>query len=98
MLDKLEQYRHYRKYLEPAYGEAAPDAVIDPAQAMDMERPTQARIKMNFETIAGLTDLWKNTYAFRRIMNISTVNLTVPSGEYQLPLRIYLPQGRAPSR
>ncbi len=21
MLDKLEQYRHYRKYLEPAYGE-----------------------------------------------------------------------------
>ena len=96
MLDKLEQYRHYRKYLEPAYGEAAPDAVIDPAQAMDMERPTQARIKMNFETIAGLTDLWKNTYAFRRIMNISTVNLTVPSGEYQLPLRIYLPQGEGP--
>ena len=64
----------YRKYLEPEYGEAAPDAVIDPSQEFDLEHPTEFRIRQNFETIAGLTALWKNCSCFKRIMTVRTVN------------------------
>ena len=41
----------YRKFLEPEYGEAAPDAIVEEPQNMDLEHPTEARICMNFETI-----------------------------------------------
>ena len=96
MTDKLEAYRHYRKYLEPEYGEAAPDAVVEIPQDMDMTHPTEARIKMNFETITGLTILWKDTFAFRRIMKIKTENTIVSCGDHDVPVRVYLPEGEGP--
>ena len=36
----MADYYHYRKYFQPEYGEAAPDAVIDPGQDFDLEHPT----------------------------------------------------------
>lgn len=96
MVDKLDGFRHYRKYFEPEYGEAAPDAIIETPQDMDMAHPTEARIKMNFETIAGLTAQWKDTFAFRRIMKIKTANIRIPCEDREIPARVYLPEGEGP--
>lgn len=92
----MDNYLHYRKYFEPEYGEAAPDALIMPAQSMDLEHPTESRIKMNFQTIAELTSQWQYCYCFHRIMSVKTVNTLVQNSEYDVPIRIYLPEGEGP--
>lgn len=89
-------YTHYRKYLQPEYGEAAPDAIIMPSQYMDLNHPTRDRIRMNFETIAELTAQWKNCYCYRHIMAVDTINTTIPTVEGPVPVRIYLPGGSGP--
>lgn len=86
----------YRKYLEPEYGEAAPDAVIDPSQDFDMEHPTEYRIRQNFETITLLTQYWQHTYCFPHIMQIRTVNTCIQKADHDIPVRIYLPEGEGP--
>lgn len=88
----------YRKYLEPEYGEAAPDAVIDPSQEFDLEHPTEFRIRQNFETIAGLTALWKNCSCFKRIMTVRTVNTFIQKPAHTIPVRVYLPAGEGPHK
>ncbi len=92
----MQDYKHYRKYLEPVYGEAAPDAVIDDTQVLDLEHPTESRIKMNFETITGLTLLWKNIFCFPKIMKVKTVNTVIHKTEHDIPVRVYCPEGEGP--
>lgn len=87
---------YYRKYFEPEYGEAAPDAIIDEPQEMDMEHPTQWRIKANFETMAALTNLFKPCFCYKPIMTIKTVNTVIQSADHEIPVRIYLPEGKGP--
>lgn len=91
---------YYRKLFEPNYGEAAPDAIIDVGSDVgcpfDMEHPTESRIRLNFETIARLTQEWKFTFCFPRLMRIQIENLTIDSEGYQLPVRIYKPEGTGP--
>ncbi len=91
---------YYRKFLEPEYGEAAPDAIIDTGSdvggAFDMEHPTEARIRQNFETIARLTQEWRYTFCFPRLMRIRIENLRIDSDGYSLPVRIYRPEGEGP--
>lgn len=92
----MADFLHYRKYLEPEYGEAAPDAVVPSPQSMDMEHPTEARISLNFKTIADLTNRWRDCFCFDKIMSVKTVNTAVPNDEYSVPIRIYLPEGEGP--
>lgn len=92
----MMDYKHYRKFLEPSYGEAAPDAVIDEGQEFDLEHPTECRIRMNFETITGLTLLWKNTYCFKHIMQVKTVNTVIHKQDHDIPVRVYCPEGEGP--
>lgn len=91
---------YYRKFLEPEYGEAAPDAIIDVGSDVgvpfDFEHPTESRIRQNFETIARLTQEWKFTFCFPRLMRIKIENLFIDSAGYQLPVRIYKPEGEGP--
>lgn len=91
---------YYRKFLEPEYGEAAPDAIIDVGSDVgvpfDIEHPTEARIRQNFETIARLTQEWKYTFCFPRLMRVKIENLFIDSDGYQLPVRIYKPEGNGP--
>ncbi len=91
---------YYRKFLEPEYGEAAPDAIIDVGSDVgapfDFEHPTESRIRQNFETIARLTQEWKYTFCFPRLMRIKIENLFIDSDGYQLPVRIYKPEGEGP--
>lgn len=92
----MADYYHYRKYFQPEYGEAAPDAVIDPGQDFDLEHPTEWRIRQNFETIAGLTLYWQHTYCFPQIMQVKTVNTDIDCGDHRVPVRIYRPEGEGP--
>lgn len=92
----MADYKHYRKYLQPVYGEAAPDAVIDENQVFDMEHPTECRIRMNFETITGLTLLWKNVHCFKYIMQVKTVNTFIHKDDHDIPVRVYCPEGEGP--
>ena len=91
---------YYRKLFEPKYGEAAPDAIIDVGSDvgsdLDMEHPTESRIRQNFETITLLTEKWRKVFCFPTLMRIATENLFIPSDGYSLPVRIYKPQGNGP--
>lgn len=87
---------YYRKYFEPEYGEAAPDAIIDEPQEMDMEHPTEWRIKANFETIAVLTSLFKPCFCYKPIMTVKTVNTVIRKEDHEIPVRVYLPEGEGP--
>lgn len=88
----------YRKFLEPEYGEAAPDAIVEEPQNMDLEHPTEARICMNFETIAALTNQWKSCFCFRKIMTVKTVNTFIQKEDHDIPVRVYLPEGEGPHK
>lgn len=94
----MVDYRHYRKFLEPEYGEAAPDAIIPEPQVMDMEHPSEARIRMNFETIAELTALWKPCFCYRHIMQVKTVNTQIHAEGRDIPVRLYLPENTAAAK
>lgn len=87
---------YYRKYLEPAYGEAAPYAIVDPSQDFDIEHPTEFRIRQNFETIAGLTQYWQHTFCFQHIMKVKTANTEIDCGDHRVPVRVYRPEGEGP--
>lgn len=92
----MADYLHYRKYLEPEYGEAAPYALVMPHDHMDMEHPTESRIYNNFLTVSSLTEYWKYCFCFEKIMLVKTVNTVVQNDEYSAPIRIYLPEGEGP--
>lgn len=91
---------YYRKLFEPEYGEAAPDAIIDVGSdvgvELDMEHPTESRIWQNFETITLLTEKWRKVFCFPKIMSIPIENLFIRSDDYDLPVRIYKPDGKGP--
>lgn len=83
---------YYRKYLQPEYGEASPEAIIDEPQEMDYERPQECRTRLNYETITELTELYKPCFCYKKIMEISTVNTFIHKEDHDIPIRIYLPQ------
>lgn len=86
----------YRKYFEPEYGEASPEAIIDEPQDMDLKHPTEWRIKANFETIAYLTNLFKPCFCYKRIMTIKTDNVLMHCEDHDVPVRVYIPEGEGP--
>lgn len=87
---------YYRKLFEPEYGEAAPDAVIDTGIDLDINNPTESRVWQNFETITTLTMQWKHLFCFPKLMKITTENRIIRAGDYDLPIRIYKPDGKGP--
>ncbi len=91
---------YYRKLFEPEYGEAAPDAIIDVGSdvgaGLDPLHPTESRVRLHFETITLLTEKWRKIFCFPTLMRIKTENLLIPSDGYNLPVRIYKPQGKGP--
>lgn len=86
----------YRKYLEPEYGEAAPECMIDEPQELDWEHPQEWRVRANFETIADLTALFKPCFCYPKLMTVRTENVQIHSKGHDIPVRIYLPEGNGP--
>ena len=87
----------FRLYKEPEYGQPRPEVSIDEPQLMDMENPTEWRIRENFKTIAELTGLWQKCNCFNPIMEIKITDVLMdrPDGA-KIPIRIYHPEGDGP--
>ena len=49
-----------------------------------------------FETIAALTNLFKPCFCYKPIMTVKTVNTVIQSADHEIPVRIYLPDGKKP--
>ena len=47
---------NYRKFMEPEYGEPAPEVIIYPSQEMDMEHLARWRKKNDYESVAEITE------------------------------------------
>jgi len=86
----------YRKYLEPAYGEPSPEAMIETPQRMDFENLAAWRHKTHLETIAHLTHLMKPCACYEPLMSISVVNTLIHKDSHDIPVRIYRPHGEGP--
>lgn len=58
----------YRKYLEPEYGEVAPEVEIMEPQAMDMEHKKEWRTKSNYESVAAMTAAYQRCNCYEKII------------------------------
>lgn len=81
----------YRKYMEPEYGEAAPEVYIMEPQTMDMDHIQEWRIKSNYESIAEMTKAYQKCRCYKDVMTVHTENVICKFGERHVPLRIYIP-------
>jgi acetyl esterase len=88
--------KDYRKYLEPDYGEVAPEVCIPAPEMIDLKNPALWRAKANYETIAALTALIKPCFCYEPIMTVRTTNHIMKRDGADIPVRVYHPEGEGP--
>lgn len=82
----------YRKYLEPAYGEVAPEVEIMVPQAMDMEHTSEWRAKSNLESIAAMTAAMSKCNCYPKLMSVKTEEIHLTLAGEDVRVKIYMPQ------
>lgn len=82
----------FRKYLEPDYGEVAPEVEIMTPQCMDMNHTEEWRIKNNYESVAAMTLAYQKCNCYEKIMKILTKDIRIPVEEGDMNVRIYIPE------
>lgn len=85
----------YRKYLEPEYGEVAPEVEVMEPQAMDLEHTKVWRAKSNYESIAAMTAAFQKCNCYEKVMTVVTEDITLDAGEGAIRVRIYRPDDTA---
>jgi acetyl esterase len=85
----------YRKLFEPQYEEVAPEVVIAPPDAMDLENPAVARTQVKMQAIAWLVSEWKDRNCWNDLMSIRTESSTYARAGYEVPYTVYSPNERA---
>ena len=86
----------YRKYLEPEYGEVAPEVEIMEPQAMDMEHKKEWRTKSNYESVAAMTAAYQRCNCYEKIMTVHTEETLLNGSDGPIRLRIYTPEVKKP--
>lgn len=81
----------YRKFLEPAYGEAAPEVNIMEPQTMDMEHRKEWRIKSDAESKAAMTAAYQKCSCYQKVMSVQTEDILCRCENREFPVRIYMP-------
>lgn len=86
---------NYRMYLQPKYGEKAPEVRIPDPENFDMSNPTTSRKKLVAEIYAGIVNEVKVTSCYDAICTVPTtdVRVTVMDGA-EIPVRVYHPDGK----
>lgn len=86
--------KRFRMYLQPNYGEKAPEVRIPDPEHFDMSNPTVSRKKLLAEIYAGIVSEVKMTSCYDAICSVPTTDLriTVRDG-VQIPVRVYHPEG-----
>lgn len=83
----------YEKYLEPEYGNVAPEAQVNPPQILDLEQPEKWRKKINYESVAAMTADYKKCACYKNVMSIESVTAVCEYADYTVPLKIFIPDG-----
>lgn len=82
----------YRKFLEPEYGEVAPEVEIMVPQAMDMEHTKEWRAKSDFESVAAMTAVMQKCNCYENLMSVRTEEIFLPLAGEMVRTKIYIPQ------
>lgn len=83
----------YRKYLEPEYGEVAPEVEILVPQVMDMEHTDEWRKKSNIESVATMTAVMSKCNCYEKMMTVKTEEIYVTLAGESVRVKIYVPRG-----
>ena len=85
---------YYRLFLQPHYGERAPEVVVPEEEKLDLSNPTISRAKLLPEIFSVMVSQVRQTSCYNDIMKIAVTNLRirVADGE-EIPVRIYHPEG-----
>lgn len=81
----------YRKYMEPEYGEAAPEAEIMAPQVMDMDHRELWRRQSNYESLAAMTAAYQKCSIYPKVMRVKTEDVSCDFGNGPFRVRIYRP-------
>ena len=84
---------NYRKFMEPEYGEPAPEVIIYPSQEMDMEHLTKWRKKNDYESVAEITEAIRHCICYPNLMKIDTEDVKILGPQGNVNTRIYKPEG-----
>ena len=81
----------YKKYLEPEYGEVAPEVEVMVPQTMDMRHTKEWRAKSDFESIAAITAAMKKCNCYNKLMKVKTEEIYVQLAGENVRVKIYIP-------
>lgn len=84
---------NYRKFMEPEYGEPAPEVIIYPSQEMDMEHLARWRKKNDYESVAEITEEIRHCICYPNLMKIDTEDVKILGPQGNVNTRIYKPEG-----
>lgn len=82
----------YRKYLEPDYGEVAPEVEIMTPQCMDMNNTKAWRVRSNYESISAMTLAYQKCNCYEEIMKIQTSDIKIQAAKEKINVRVYMPE------
>lgn len=83
----------YRKYLEPEYGEVAPEVEILIPQIMDMEHSDEWRTKSNLESVAMMTAMMSKCNCYEKLMAVKSEEIYLTLAGKSVRTKIFIPQG-----
>lgn len=85
--------KNYRKFMEPKYGEVAPEVCIMPPEILDMEHTKEWRMRHDFESVASMTAAYQKCVCYEDIMGIQTEDVLCKLAGETVRVRIYKPKG-----
>lgn len=82
----------YRKYLEPKYGEVAPEVNIMEPQAIDLQHIRQWRAKSDLESVAAMSAAYQKCACYNKIMSVQTRDVWCNLAGENVRIRVYSPE------
>lgn len=81
----------YRKYMEPKYGEAAPEVMIPAPEILDLENPGAWREMHNRESTAAMTEAMKKCNCYEKLMEVCAKEVYVRLAGECVRMKIFTP-------
>lgn len=84
--------KKYRKYMEPEYGDVAPEVEIMAPQVMDMSHTKLWRQQSNYESLSAMTAAYQKCNIYPKVMRVMTEDIHCDFGNGPIRVRIYRPE------
>lgn len=85
--------KNYRKFLEPKYGEVAPQVVVAEAEDIDLVNPRKWRNKYTPKSASSILSAIEKCKCYNSIMEIETSDAYITKDNERIPIRVYSPEG-----